>query len=217
MKNLSHIALIADLSESEGVFTTAQAERMGVTRDALHDAVESGRLERIMRGAYRLVGSGFSYADELAAIWKLTAPSSFTHERIRFSAWDGIVVGGQTAASLLGIGDFHLSPYRLYTPKRFNSRNRLARFGRRAVSREDVVFQQGVLVTKMERTVYDLVLDDEDMSLVADALRDALHANHGFDLKRLVAFLYESYPKDMAYALFEELLANAGIAEGRSR
>lgn len=45
-----HLGAIALLSESEGVFTTAQAERMGVPRDALHDAVESGRLERIMRG-----------------------------------------------------------------------------------------------------------------------------------------------------------------------
>ena len=67
-----HLGAIALLSESEGVFTTAQAERMGVPRDALHDAVESGRLERIIRGAYRMIGSGTSYTDGL----KLTAPAS---------------------------------------------------------------------------------------------------------------------------------------------
>ena len=75
-----HLGAIALLSESEGVFTTAQAERMGVPRDALHDAVESGRLERIMRGAYRMIGSGSSYTDGLVAAWKLTAPARFAHE-----------------------------------------------------------------------------------------------------------------------------------------
>lgn len=75
-----HLGAIALLSESEGVFTTAQAERMGVPRDTLHDAVESGRLERIMRGAYRMIGSGSSYTDGLVAAWKLTAPARFAHE-----------------------------------------------------------------------------------------------------------------------------------------
>jgi hypothetical protein len=158
-----------------------------------------------------MVGSGSSYTDELVAVWKLTAPSLFTYERMRFSAWDGIVVGGQTAASLMGIGDFHLSPFRLYAPKRFNTRNRLTRFGKRIVAREDVVFQQGVPVTKMERTISDLILDNEDMSLVADALQDALHASQAFDLEKLAGFLCESQPKNAAHSLYEELLANAGI------
>lgn len=51
MRYSNHIGAIAELSESEGVFTTAQAARMGVPRDALHDAVESGRLGRVVRGA----------------------------------------------------------------------------------------------------------------------------------------------------------------------
>ncbi len=90
----NHVGAIAWLSESEGVFTTAQAKRMGIPRDALHDAVESGRLERIVRGAYRMVGSASSFTDELAAIWKLTAPAKFSHERMRVPEWDGIAIGG---------------------------------------------------------------------------------------------------------------------------
>lgn len=85
----NHVGAIARLSESEGVFTTAQAKRMGIPGDALHDAVESGRFERIVRGAYRMVGSGSSFTDELAAIWKLTAPAKFSHERTRVPEWDG--------------------------------------------------------------------------------------------------------------------------------
>lgn len=77
------------------------------------------------------------------------------------------------------------------------------------------MFLEGVLVTKMERTVYDLVLDDEDLSLVADALQDALHANRGFELDKLAGFLRESHPQDAARALYEELLANADFAAVR--
>ena len=40
MVRANHLEAIAQLSESEGVFTTAQAERMGIPRDALHDAVD---------------------------------------------------------------------------------------------------------------------------------------------------------------------------------
>ena len=73
------------------------------------------------------------------------------------------------------------------------------------------MFQQGVPVTKMERTISDLILDNEDMSLVADALQDSLHASQAFDLEKLAGFLRESQPKNAARSLYEELLANAGI------
>ena len=51
--------------------------------------------ERVIRGAYRMIGAGSSYTDELAAIWKLTAPENFSYERMRSSNWDGIVIGGR--------------------------------------------------------------------------------------------------------------------------
>lgn len=210
----NHITIIAELSESEGVFTTAQAHRMGVPRDALHDAVESGRIERVMRGAYRMIGSGSSYVDELIAIWKLTDPPAFTHERMRHSSWDGIAVGGHTAASLLGYGDFHLSPYRLYAPKRINSRNPQVIFAKRYVQRDDVSFVQGVPVTRAERTIADLVRDDEDMSLVSDALRDAAYRNRGFDFEKLEKMLKQDNSPAIAAELYATLLDGARLANG---
>ncbi|MDD5799613.1 MAG: type IV toxin-antitoxin system AbiEi family antitoxin domain-containing protein [Coriobacteriales bacterium] len=86
---------------------------MGIPRNVLHDAVDSGRLERVVRGAYRMVGFGSSFVDELAAIWKLTVPAKFSHERIQVADWGGIAVRSSTASALLGIGDLQLSPYRL--------------------------------------------------------------------------------------------------------
>ncbi|WP_297746256.1 type IV toxin-antitoxin system AbiEi family antitoxin domain-containing protein [uncultured Tessaracoccus sp.] len=213
MGNANHVEAIARLSESEGVFTTAQAARMGIPRDALHDAVASGRIERIMHGAYRMIGSGSSFADELTAIWKLTAPARFTHERLRVAEWDGITVGGSTASALLEIGDLHVSPYRLYAPRRVNTRNTAVRFAKRAVPRSDVTFVQGLPVTRPERTVFDLVVDDEDFSLVADVLRDAWQADRGFGFKKLRELLGGRYEKERAENLYRSLLADSGLAD----
>lgn len=217
MKRNDHISSIAELSESEGVFTTAQAARAGVPRDALHDAVRAGRLERVVRGAYRLVGSGFEQTDELAAIWKLTASAKLTHERAQAGAWDGIAIGGATAASLLGIGDFYLSPYRIYAPRRINSRNKDASFAVRKISRDEVSFESGLPVTTPERTIFDLVADDEDLSLVADALRDACGRGKPFDLDKLEALLVLKYDRRKGEKVLATLLADAGIAERRFR
>lgn len=193
MSNSNHIEAIAELYESEGVFTTAQAARMCIPRDVLHDAVESGHLVRVVWGAYRMVGSGSSFADELAAIWKLATLAKFSHERMRVADWDGIAVGGSTASVLLGIGGLQLSPYRLYAPRRVNARNPSASFARRAVCRDEVTFESGLPVTRPERTVFDLVADDEDLSLVADVLADASRKYHGFDCGKLQGLLEGYY------------------------
>ena len=44
MKTMNRVAAIAQLSESEGVFTTAHDVRLGIPGDALHYAVKAGRI-----------------------------------------------------------------------------------------------------------------------------------------------------------------------------
>ena len=173
----NHITALNELSASEGIFTTAQAARLGITRNALSQAVASGRAERIIHGAYRLAGSQSDFTDELAAIWKLTAPSAFTHERMQIENWDGIAIGGSTAASLQELGDFYLSPYRIYAPQRINSRVKSANFAIREIDIEDVTWIKGLPVTRPERTLVDLCLDNEEWSLVEDAFNSASNLN----------------------------------------
>lgn len=111
-----HMQATSKPSASERIFTTAQAKRLGVPRNALAKACAAGRLLRVMHGAYCMASVSSAETDELEVIWKLTAPSLFTHERVQPSAWDGIAAGGTTAASIHGIGDFYLSPYVLIAP-----------------------------------------------------------------------------------------------------
>jgi len=188
MNTTNHMTAIARLAESEGVFTTAQARRLGIPRDALHDAVESGRVERVCRGAYRLVGSGSSETDELPH-------------------------GGTTAAAMLDIGDFYLSPYRVYAPRRINSRNPVVRFGVRDIARADVTFEHGIPIIRPERTIPDLVTDGEDPSTVADAVR----GDSGFDFGRLRGLLCDRYGVEKAGRVYDGLLADAGLVGGEGR
>ena len=150
MNKNRHTSAIEELSASEGVFTTAQAERLGIPRNAIAKACEAGRLVRVAHGAYRMAGVPASQLDDLAALWKLTDPAKMTHERMQAGEWDGVTVAGSTAASILGIGDFYLSPYRILAPRRINSRNAEARFGIRGVPRDDVSFIEGIPVTGAE-------------------------------------------------------------------
>ena len=195
------------------MFTTAQAARIGIPRDALHGAAEADRVVGIARGAYRLVGSGSEQTDELVAAWKLTAPDRFTHERLQAEAWDGVAVGGATAASLLGIGGFCLSQYRIYAPRRINSRNKAVSFAVRRVARDEVSFASGFPVTTPERTIFDLVADDEDLSLVADALHGACAGSRPFDFNKLEALIHGKYGKNMANRILASLLTDTGIVE----
>ena len=190
MSNSNHMATITELAESEGgVFTAAQAARLGVPRDALSHAARAGRLERVVRGAYRVAGSPPSELDLAAALWKLTDPRRFAHERV--SPWDGTVIGGRTAAFALGIGDLRPYPCGIYAPRRLRTALADARTALRRVDERDVTFRLGFPVTRPERTVFDLVLDGEDLSLVCDALRDAQTrlARADFDEGRLAELL----------------------------
>ena len=213
MKNRSNIAAIEDLALSEGgVFTTAQAVRLGIPRDALAYAARSGHIERIAQGAYRLAATADDGLDELRAAWKLTAPSTFSYERSKIEGWDGVAVCGSTASFILGIGDFYASPYHIATPRRINSRRRNVRFVRADVSREDIVWLGGLPVTRPEVTIAMLVRLGEDPSLIADAFVDAVrtYGSTSLDIKRARVMLGER--------VFEQLLEDAGIAlEGPRR
>ena len=204
-----HQQAMRERSEEEGVFTAAQAHRRGIPRDALSYACKTGVLERVSHGAYRLVGAPTTEAPDLIALWKLTDSGKFSRERTKPAEWDGVVVGGTTAATLLGLGEFHLSPYRIYAPKRINSRKADVRFGVREIERADVRWRGGVPVTIPERTLLDLVLDCEDPSLVSHYCRDAF--KHDFDEERAKVLFARQFGEKRGARMLENLRNQATI------
>ena len=69
MNRRDYLSIMSELSASEGVFTTAQALRLGIPRNVLAKAREAGKLVRIAHGAYRMAGTPASQLDELTAAW----------------------------------------------------------------------------------------------------------------------------------------------------
>ena len=148
----SHMPVLAALSREEGgVFTAAQAVRSGVPRDAISYALRTSKLERVARGAYRLSGTVPAELDLAVALWKLTAPTAYSRERL--STFDGVAVGGRTAACAWGIGDLYPYPCRIYAPGRLRSRVADVSFAQRQIDPFDTIFRCGMVVTRPERTV----------------------------------------------------------------
>lgn len=83
----------------------------------------------------------------------------------------------------------------------------------RKVTRDKVSFASSFPMATPERTVFDLVADDEDPSLVADALRSACVDSRPIDFNKLEALIHGKYGKNKADQILTSLLADAGIAE----
>lgn len=129
-----------------------------------------------------------------------------------------MAVGGSAATWLLGIGDFHLSPYRIYAPERINSKIESAqRFGVRNVDEGDMVWMGGLPVTRAERTLADLCLDCEDPSLAEGAFRDAA-AQGLINSAKLGSLLDELGENKRRATLLEPLTRalSASVQKGRS-
>ena len=80
------------------------------------------------------------------------------------------------------------------------------------MARDEVSFASGFPVTTPERTVFDLAADDEDLSLVADALHGACAGSRPFDFNKLEALVHGKYGKNKANRFLASLLADDGIA-----
>lgn len=202
MGNAKNISAINELAASEGgVFTSAQARRFGIQRYALSYAANAGIIERLVHGAYRSEAIINTNLDELRAIYKLTNPDRWTHERMQM--FDGFAVSGGTAAHILGIGDMHLTPYRITTPTRFNSRNENAIFSTENLTEKDIIWKSELPLTRVEKTIADLIRTHAESSLVADALIDAVrkYGTTNFDIRVLAEYLSKNE--------LEELLATA--------
>ena len=102
------------------------------------------------------------------------------HRRERYDS-------GETYSKM---GDFYLSPYRMTAPMRINTRNESLSFVKREIAEQDIVWLDGLPVTKPERTLVDLCLDCEDPSLIIDAYNDAL--GQGLNTRRLKDLVEEN-------------------------
>ena len=206
---------LADMSASQwGMVTSAQAATRGVTRLDLSRLSESGDLVRLAHGVYKDAGAPSGAHLDVRAAWLSSDPARLASDRLGDGA-RGVVVSGQTAAWLHDIGDLRSNRTELTTPVRRQTQRSDLHYRRRELPAEDVTLRDGLPVTTPERTIRDLVEDRTDLSIVADALRDASRKSE-LDLGLLADGLAplaqrNGHRKGDGVALLDQLLVIAGL------
>jgi hypothetical protein len=217
MKSSEALRVLAELSASQwGMVTTAQAATHGVERLDLSRLAKAGHLERLAHGVYRDAGAPADEFEGLRAAWLAADPSRTAEARLR-DLVSGIVVIGESAASLHGVGDLPADRHELSSPARRQTQRSEISYRQRQLEPDDVTVAHGLPVTTIERTIADLVEARTDLSLVADVLRDASRAR-SLDTDRLSDLLSplaarNGHPKDDGTALLDRLTALAGLDE----
>ncbi len=215
MKSKDALRVLAEVTPHQwGMVTSAQARMHGITRLDLSRLTGDGQLERLAHGIYKDAGAPAGPHDDLKAAWLSTDPKTMGEARIKDLA-NGVVVAGESAADLHGIGGFRALRHEFVSPTRRQSQRGAIRYRQRTLDPRDVTLVDGLPVMTMERTIADLIEEVGDLSLVADALRDASR-KRDVDLERLRSLLAplalrSRFTKDDGDALVNRLMEIAGI------
>lgn len=190
MKKSQNMIELEDLAASQwSLFTTAQAQDLGLRRNQVSRMVSAGKAEAVGYGVYRFaVGDETNVADVKAA-WLSVYPKEAAYERFKKRPYDAVVCG-RTAAFMHSAGDFYASPYAFAVSERRQTNRENMQYFQRVVDESDIVFIDGLPVTSIERTVYDLIKSHEDPDLVDKFMADASRKKeHFFDCQRLSELL----------------------------
>lgn len=164
MRDVAQLGALAQMQW--GLVTTRQADTVGVPRMRLSRMAAAGVLERVAQGVYRMTGVPAHEHEEILAAW-LAVDDRARDRR------GTVVISGAAAARLHGIGDLSVSTVDLVVTHRRTSRNPAVRTHVEHLPPADVTLVDGAPVVTPMRCLADLVRDWVDLSLIADALRDA--------------------------------------------
>lgn len=169
-----------------GMFTTAQAEAVGVSRKQLVRMTTSGVLERLTQGVYRMAGTPPQDHENIYATW--LALGGATSQPTEAGA-PALVAAGVTAAVVHDIGDFFLDGVDFIVGSRKTTRLPDVRLRIRPLTPADATSVNGLPTLTVERTITDLLTLGTDTSLIDDALREAARFGKITDPQRLRADL----------------------------
>lgn len=207
----SVVARLGEIAEQHwGLFTTAEAAQANVSRVQLGRLNEQGAISRVIQGVYRMAGTVDDDRELIRATW--LALGGYTAAQ----PVPPVVAAGTTAADLHEIGDFIPDTYDFIVPARKGTRRPGVRFRVRQLTRGEISFVDQIPALTIERTIADLVELWTDLSLVADALRDAVTQGRLVGRAGLVTYLAplardNGHPPGDGQALAHELYEIAGL------
>ena len=154
-------------SSQWGMVTTAQAQRVGVSRLMLSRLEKAGALERLANGVYKDSGVPSDRFEGVHAMWLSLHPAKTAENRLTNKQHEAVVTL-ETAAWLHNIGDFVPEPYRFSTPKRKQTQRGDLQLRTKQYPVESIEIVEGLPVTGIEQTIADLVEANTDISLMQD-------------------------------------------------
>lgn len=152
-----------------GLFTTREARAEGVHPNTLTRLVNSGAVERCRQSVYRLPGTLQTEHDDTLADWLALGGTHAPTGEV-----PAVVAAGQTAATLHGLGDFLPFRAEFIIPRRRGTRLPHIQLRIQHLEFQDVTYADRVPALTVEATLADLFNTHTDVSLIADAYRDAL-------------------------------------------
>ncbi|GAA1679747.1 hypothetical protein GCM10009745_24580 [Kribbella yunnanensis] len=200
-----------------GLVTTAQAEDAGVSRKQLSRMASAGAIERVAQGVYRMAGAPPQDHEAIYATW--LALGGATAHRTKTGV-ASVVGAGITAAIVHDVGDFFLDGLDFIVPTRKGTRLPGVHLRIRQLTRAEVIPVDGLPTLTIERTLADLVELGTDLSLVADAVRDAVRTDKLVAPARFAAYLdsIAAQRKGDGSSLANDLFELAGVSpEGWDR
>lgn len=175
---------------------------------------ESGNLIRLTHGVYKDAGAPGTSHDELRSAWLASDPTRLAWDRLKERPGK-VVVSGESAAALHGIGNLRAMRSEFTTPYRKQTQRADVHYRTRTLTSDDITVREGLPVTTSERTIADLVEQRTPLDHVGDALRDAARKSR-LDTNRLAELLgplaeRNGHARGDGSALLDELLEAAHI------
>ena len=198
-----------------GMTTTAQARNEGLSSQQLARLADTGALERLRQGVYRVAGAPTNPNDDLRAAWLALAPALTAQERLADPNVE--VVSHRSAAVVHQLGDLDADRLEFTTRARKQTRDSQVRFHRRRLGAGEWTLVDGLPVTTVLATIGDLAAGRLDGGHLAGVVRDAVTTHH-VDLDEVVAVLspyahHYGAPLGQGGTLLTRMLEQAGVPE----
>lgn len=176
MTQLDALHIVSEIASHQwGMVTTSQVQNAGVDRMTISRLAASGLLVRLRRGVFRLRGAPPTKDDRIRAAWLSLDPRRTASERLLHPE-DDYVVSGATGAYVLVFGDMDPEPFTFAANHRRQITGDDIRIVRRSIDSSDIIVRKGLPIFGIERIAYELLRENQDVSLVADFIRDAREA-----------------------------------------
>ncbi|MEU1984184.1 type IV toxin-antitoxin system AbiEi family antitoxin domain-containing protein [Nocardia sp. NPDC019395] len=169
--------LISLAAEQRGLVTSRQAREISsVTPQQLKRLTDSGVLERLHHGLYRLARIPHDENMDVRVAWFAIDPGAVAWQRLRQNVPTG-VVSHRTAAELHQLGDLAADVVELTATRRIRLSLSDVTIHRGPLTRDDWQIVDELPVTTPVRTIGDLAAASLDSGHLASIVRDALIRN----------------------------------------